>query len=68
MPVDVDKLVPEFAKARYFLCGPNEFMDAFRESLVAAGVPNELIHTEQFHASKPTDVSPAAAVSGAEQA
>jgi ferredoxin-nitrite reductase len=38
---------------RYFLCGPNDFMDRLRDGLTAAGVPAERIHTEQFHASMP---------------
>ena len=40
--------VPDLAGGRYFLCGPGDFMDALRESLVAAGVPAKRIHTEQF--------------------
>jgi ferredoxin-NADP reductase/nitrite reductase/ring-hydroxylating ferredoxin subunit len=39
---------PKLAESRVFLCGPNEFMDELRESLVAVGVPGERIHTEQF--------------------
>jgi ferredoxin-nitrite reductase len=49
--------VPDLAGSRYFLCGPGEFMDALRESLVAAGVPATWIHTEQFH----TTIQPATA-------
>jgi ferredoxin-nitrite reductase len=37
---------------RYFLCGPNEFMDSLQVSLLEAGIPRERIHTEQFHATK----------------
>ncbi len=38
---------------RYFLCGPNDFMDLLRDGLAAAGVPTDRIHSEQFHASVP---------------
>jgi ferredoxin-NADP reductase len=41
----------ELRGRRYFLCGPNEFMDQLRAGLVEAGIPAENIHTEQFHAS-----------------
>jgi ferredoxin-NADP reductase len=41
----------ELLSSRFFLCGPNDFMDALRESLIAAGVPATQIHTEQFHSS-----------------
>jgi len=36
---------------RYFLCGPGEFMNELRQTLLAAGVPAGRIHTEQFHTS-----------------
>jgi ferredoxin-NADP reductase len=38
---------------RYFLCGPNDFMDRLREGLTAAGARSDRIHTEQFHAAVP---------------
>jgi ferredoxin-nitrite reductase len=41
------------AACRYFLCGPNDFMDRLRGGLLAAGAPADRIHTEQFHASVP---------------
>ena len=44
---------PEFAERRFFLCGPIEFMDSLRRDLVAAGVPEQRVHTEQFHAARP---------------
>ena len=47
----VEALVPEWDASRYFVCGPGDFMDALRESLIAAGVPAQRIHTEQFHKS-----------------
>ena len=37
---------------RFFLCGPNAFMDDLKFALQQAGVPQERIHTEQFHTSK----------------
>ncbi len=42
----------DLASHRCFLCGPNEFMDAFREGLLLTGVPSDRIHSEQFHAAK----------------
>ncbi len=47
----IQTLVSEWEASRYFLCGPGDFMEALRESLVAAGVPPQRIHTEQFHKS-----------------
>jgi ferredoxin-NADP reductase len=47
----VEALVSPLEPSRYFLCGPGDFMDALRESLIAAGVPPQRIHTEQFHKS-----------------
>jgi ferredoxin-NADP reductase len=43
--------VKELTRSRYFLCGPNEFMDAIRTALQQEGVPSDHIHTEQFHAT-----------------
>ncbi|MEZ6126842.1 MAG: FAD-binding oxidoreductase [Planctomycetaceae bacterium] len=42
--------VSDATSARYFLCGPDEFMDEIRSGLMSAGVDTERIHTEQFHA------------------
>ncbi|MCB9600104.1 MAG: MOSC domain-containing protein [Sandaracinus sp.] len=36
------------ADARYYLAGPNPRVDAFREALLAAGVPTERVATERF--------------------
>jgi ferredoxin-NADP reductase len=50
--LDMDQLtefVPRPATCRYFLCGPNEFMETFRAGLQERGVPDERIHTELFH-------------------
>ena len=44
--------VPRIAECRYFLCGPNDLMEAFQAACVEAGVPRDRIHTEQFHATK----------------
>jgi ferredoxin-NADP reductase len=45
------EIAGDLTNKRYFLCGPGEFMDALRQSLLAAGVPAKCIHTEQFHQS-----------------
>ncbi len=42
--------VAEVSQSRYFLCGPNAFMEDFQSLLTDAGVPKDRIHTEQFHA------------------
>lgn len=47
----VTELIDRPADCRYFLCGPNAFMDELRSGLHGLGVPAERIHTEQFHAS-----------------
>jgi ferredoxin-NADP reductase len=36
---------------RYFLCGPNDFMDRLADALRLAGVAHDRIHIEQFHAA-----------------
>ncbi|MGQ0635548.1 MAG: Rieske 2Fe-2S domain-containing protein [Planctomycetaceae bacterium] len=41
--------VADVARARAFLCGPNDFMECLGTALRAAGMPAERIHTEQFH-------------------
>jgi len=43
--------VDNVAGSRYFLCGPNEFMESLRTDLISAGVPESSIHTEAFHSS-----------------
>lgn len=45
-------VVGDVSAYRAFLCGPNEFMESFRAGLIAAGLPGERIHTEQFHKAK----------------
>jgi precorrin-3B synthase len=47
----VREAVSDLTLRRYFLCGPGEFMDTLRAALVAAGVPSQRIHAEQFHKS-----------------
>jgi ferredoxin-NADP reductase len=43
--------MPDVARSRAFLCGPNDFMDSLREQLLATGIPADRIHTEQFQKS-----------------
>ncbi len=50
-PETLIRQVREPMLCRYFLCGPNDFMDCLRNGLSAAGVPAHRIHTEQFHNS-----------------
>jgi ferredoxin-NADP reductase len=45
-------LVDDLMACRYFLCGPNEFMEELQSALRDAGVPADRIHTEQFHQTK----------------
>jgi ferredoxin-NADP reductase len=45
------ELVPEPVACRYFLCGPNDFMQTLTDGVRGLGVPPDRIHTEQFHAS-----------------
>ncbi|MGA5298419.1 ferredoxin reductase family protein [Nucisporomicrobium flavum] len=41
-------LVPDVAEREAYLCGPPPWMAAVRTSLRAAGVPDDLIHAEEF--------------------
>lgn len=53
--VDFERIVSsveDLKACRFFLCGPNEFMESLQSSLAVAGVPANRIHTEQFHKSK----------------
>lgn len=43
--------VPDPIARRWFLCGPNEFMESLRAGLIDSGVDAARIHTEQFHAT-----------------
>ncbi|GAB4158102.1 MAG: hypothetical protein Tsb009_35250 [Planctomycetaceae bacterium] len=47
----VRSLVPDLAANRFFLCGPNDFMDSLCTGLMDSGVATDRIHTEQFHSS-----------------
>lgn len=49
--------VSELTGHRYFLCGPNEFMEALQRDLIQEGVPPDRIHTEAFHKSSPSNAS-----------
>ncbi|MCA9025170.1 MAG: Rieske 2Fe-2S domain-containing protein [Planctomycetaceae bacterium] len=48
----LSQIISDPESHRYFLCGPNEFMQALESALIDAGVPSDRIHTEQFHKSK----------------
>jgi len=41
--------IPQIPSSRFFLCGPKGFNQDFEEQLLTAGVPQSVIHTEQFH-------------------
>ncbi len=47
----VKRFFSNVAGSRYFLCGPNDFMDELRAALIDAGVPEDRVHNEQFHAT-----------------
>lgn len=40
--------IPQVQLSRFFLCGPRRFNQDFEISLVEAGVPHDMIHSEQF--------------------
>ncbi|QDU11149.1 ferredoxin reductase [Gimesia aquarii] len=44
--------VSQLLASRFFLCGPNRFNQDFEEQLLEAGVPQTLIHSEQFHKTR----------------
>jgi ferredoxin-NADP reductase len=48
----LQKVAGDVSAYRAFLCGPNEFMESFRAGLIATGLPDARIHTEQFHKAK----------------
>lgn len=52
----VKEQVTDLTAARYYLCGPNDFMEAIQQALAAAGVDSKRIHTEQFHKKSPVTV------------
>lgn len=41
--------IPQVTTSRFFLCGPKGFNQEFEEQLLETGVPQALIHSEQFH-------------------
>ncbi|WP_339728047.1 ferredoxin reductase [uncultured Gimesia sp.] len=41
--------IPQIPTPRFFLCGPRQFNQDFEKQLFEAGVPHELVHSEQFH-------------------
>ncbi len=43
----------DIAAGRYFICGPDDFMETFQSALLEAGVQRDRIHTEQFHQTAP---------------
>ncbi|MBX3414245.1 MAG: Rieske 2Fe-2S domain-containing protein [Pirellulales bacterium] len=52
--VDIELLLAcahDAAASRFFLCGPDDFMERLTAGLLAAGMLPERIHTEQFHAA-----------------
>ena len=44
----VEKVVPDFASAHFFLCGPKTLVERLNESLLARDVPREAIHYEKW--------------------
>ena len=44
----IQKLVPQAASAEIYICGPAPMMQSLRAQFVKIGVPNDLIHTEEF--------------------
>jgi ferredoxin-NADP reductase/nitrite reductase/ring-hydroxylating ferredoxin subunit len=52
----IRELVKDLSAHRYFLCGPSDFMDSLRASLLDAAVPAQQIHTEAFHSTAPAKV------------
>ena len=47
----IQSQVSDVPGSRYFICGPNEFMDSISGELQQHSVPNDRIHTEAFHAT-----------------
>lgn len=45
----IESDVADLPGSRYFICGPNEFMDTISHELKQHGVPENRIHTEAFH-------------------
>ena len=45
---DIRKKVKDFKTASYYVCGPNEFVDAIRSGLLKAGVGPDLIRASKW--------------------
>ena len=45
----ISSRIPQIPSCRFFLCGPRNFNQEFRDCLQEMGAPAELIHSEQFH-------------------
>ena len=45
----VQEAVPDLHACRYFVCGPHEFIETFRNGLAELGLPTSRIHSERFH-------------------
>lgn len=41
--------VPDLLTSRYFICGPQDFIETFRNGLAELGLPASRIHSEKFH-------------------
>jgi ferredoxin-NADP reductase len=41
-------IVPDIARHDVFVCGPEQWMDAARDAVLAAGVPDGQLHLERF--------------------
>lgn len=52
----ISKCVLQPALCRYFLCGPDRFMEELRAGLMSLGVPSDRLHMEDFQ-SRPAAVT-----------
>ena len=50
-PERLASIVSDPSDRRFFLCGPNVFMQSLQDAIAEAGVPSERVHTEQFHSA-----------------
>jgi ferredoxin-NADP reductase len=46
--IALQRWIPDIAEREAFLCGPSTWTDGMERLLLAAGVPNDRIHTESF--------------------
>jgi ferredoxin-NADP reductase len=42
------RIVPDIARSQVYVCGPDAWTEAVRVAALAAGVPADRLHTEQF--------------------